>query len=363
MTTTVMQTEAPAFTTPAAPQLPAVVPPAALPSVPSSGSLGDLLAGRPHLAGALCAAQQAVQSVAPDRRNEYHKYNYASAEAILLEARHLSGAGLALVPIEETLDGWQRDGPDRFQLICRYLLIHGASGETLPLIRHWPVCPEKGRPLDKATAAASTLSLAYLLRDLLQIPRVAPADDVAARDDRPAQQEQPKPAPKKEGKPKKAPPANGAELYERLQAKGTEVLKAVVAAGAKAGFPAEMQNWDAAQIGYGTTVASEFIKAAKPAPAPQAQTPAPIGPAPQPQREVGEPDPGEQIDVAERANLTKLMEDAKLSWSDCITWINRELPAKLGFGASPSDLTFGQYGPLVRALKERIEAIKPKKAG
>jgi hypothetical protein len=45
----------------------------------------------------------------------------------------------------------------------------------------WPVTLERGRPLDKAVAIASTSSLGYLLRDLLLMARVDPGDEAAAR--------------------------------------------------------------------------------------------------------------------------------------------------------------------------------------
>jgi len=69
----------------------------------------------------------------------------------------------------------------------------------------WPVVPDRGRPPDKALASALTTSLAYLLRDLLLMPRVDPADDLAGREDRPAQQQAVPPV----EKPKRAAPPPG----------------------------------------------------------------------------------------------------------------------------------------------------------
>src|SRR5262245_58046615 len=165
--------------------LPAQVP-NGLPAVPANGGgWAALLAGLPHTAQALAQAQRKVRRVAHDARNAYHQYPYTSSEAIIESAKDaLADHGLAILPVEQTLDGWEREGENRFQLVCRFLLIH-ESGEAAPLLRHWPVCPDRGRPLDKATAAASTLALHYLLRDLLLIPRTDPAVEVAAREDRP----------------------------------------------------------------------------------------------------------------------------------------------------------------------------------
>lgn len=142
---------------------------------------------RPEIAKALAAAQAACKPAEKDSYNEYHHYHYASAEAIITEARSaLAAAGLSLVPLEQTLQGSQKEGEDRFELERKFLLLH-ASGECLPIVSHWPVVPENGRPLDKATAIAATLSLAYLLRDLCLIPRVSPDEDLPAREDRPRQ--------------------------------------------------------------------------------------------------------------------------------------------------------------------------------
>src|SRR5262245_45435692 len=142
--------------------------------------------GLPNLAAALVAARAKVQPVPETAENTFHRYKYAAADAIIREARKaLDASGVALVPVEQSIDGWQREGPERFELVRKMVLIH-SSGECLPVWLRWPVCPDKGRPLDKAAAAADTLSLAYFLRDLLLMDRVDPADDVAGRDDRPA---------------------------------------------------------------------------------------------------------------------------------------------------------------------------------
>jgi hypothetical protein len=152
-----------------------------------SAALAVLSQPRPGLAKALAKAVLACAPVEKAAENSYHKYKYASSEAIIDEGRKaLASAGLVLLPVEASLVGSERDGPDRFELVRTLLLLH-ESGESLPLRVVWPVVPDKGRPLDKATAAADTLSLAYLLRDLLLMPRVDEADEVAARDDRQAQ--------------------------------------------------------------------------------------------------------------------------------------------------------------------------------
>jgi hypothetical protein len=135
----------------------------------------------PNLAKALAAAQQKCRAASKDAKNNFHGYRYASAEAIIGEAKAaLADTGLALVPIEQQVE----EAGGRYQLHRRFLLTH-ESGECLPLSVSWPVIPDKGRPLDKAAGAAATSSLSYLLRDLLLMPRVDGEDDVAAREDKP----------------------------------------------------------------------------------------------------------------------------------------------------------------------------------
>lgn len=138
------------------------------------------------LAAALAAAQKQAKSVQHDGHNTAHGYKYASAEAIIEESRDaLSAHGLALLrvasvlhrptePIEHVATN-RRGESQAFHIPVVYqrtdLLLH-ESGESLTLETEWPIIPEAGRPFDKATAAADTASLGYLLRDLLLLPRV-----------------------------------------------------------------------------------------------------------------------------------------------------------------------------------------------
>jgi hypothetical protein len=156
------------------------------PALIPGGALAHVLAGLPELAKGLLAAIAQCKPVPKGARNDFHKYAYAEADAIIEEGRAaLLAGGCALLPVSASLNGSEREGPDRFELVRVFVLIH-SSGQAVPLQVTWPVVPDRGRPLDKATAAADTLSLAYLLRDLLLMNRVDPADDVAGRQDRPA---------------------------------------------------------------------------------------------------------------------------------------------------------------------------------
>lgn len=141
---------------------------------------------RTALAAALAAAQKQAKAVQQDGHNQTHGYKYASAEAIIEESRDaLSAHGLSLVrvasvlhrlpePIEHVATN-RRGETQAFRIPALYqrtdLLLH-EGGESLTLQTEWPIIPEAGRPFDKATAAADTASLGYLLRDLLLLPRV-----------------------------------------------------------------------------------------------------------------------------------------------------------------------------------------------
>lgn len=134
-----------------------------------------------ELYSALVHAQTKAQAVAKDSRNEFHRYAYASTEAIIEEARvALSAAGLALFPGRWALVA---DGAGNTTVKVEYHLAH-TSGESQHLEVEMPVVPEKGRPIDKALATALTCSMGYLLRGLLLLPRVDPATEMDKRDDR-----------------------------------------------------------------------------------------------------------------------------------------------------------------------------------
>lgn len=131
------------------------------------------------LAAALVQAQAAAKAVAHDAANSYHGYRYTSAEAIIAKAKeHLAAAGLALVPTEQTIvpEGGQ------FLLVKRFALLH-AGGAERPVTVTFPIHPDRGRPIDKATAGSATVALSYALRDILLISRPGAEDDIAARND------------------------------------------------------------------------------------------------------------------------------------------------------------------------------------
>lgn len=168
----------------------------------------------PELAAALARAQGAAKAVEKDATNTFHKYKYASAEAIIAEAREaLAQHGLSVVPLsigpmpgfedhewqaavrlneqgQEVDDSWIKR-PRR--ILCRYRLIH-ESGQWMDFESSTPAIPEKGRPEDKAEFGSRTENLGYALRDLLLIPREAAegAQQPSGRDDRESQPRGPK---------------------------------------------------------------------------------------------------------------------------------------------------------------------------
>lgn len=146
-------------------------PSTALAPVTPAPVVAEQRPGFASLAAALAAAQGAGKAVAKDGHNRFHGYRYATADSIIAAGRELlSEHGLALIPTQSQVDGWERSGENRFELKRGWKLCH-TSGESIDCYVAWPIVLEKGRPLDKATAIADTSSLAYLLRDLLLLPR------------------------------------------------------------------------------------------------------------------------------------------------------------------------------------------------
>jgi hypothetical protein len=144
----------------------------------------------------LVEAQRIARGVEKTQVNAFHRYSYAGTESIILEAKEaMAQTGLALIPrgarmfsigtrMEPSADPKvPREVPQLF-LARRWSLVHQGGG-TLELEEQvWPIVPEKGRPLDKAVAAADTASLGYLLRNVLMLARVEEGTDLdhAARD-------------------------------------------------------------------------------------------------------------------------------------------------------------------------------------
>ena len=185
------------------------------------------MAGRltPALAAALVKAQRLARPVEKDGANTFHRYKYATAEAMLEEGRNaFNGAALALVST-----GWEII-PAAAQTPClvrvHYMLVH-EGGDYVDVTADAYSIPEKGRPDDKAVAAALTYNLSYVTRGLLNLPRVEEGTDVDRRDDRARtpQPRQPPPA-----RPSPHPPAANDADREPPPKTSAEVLAWIASA-------------------------------------------------------------------------------------------------------------------------------------
>ena len=117
---------------------------------------------------ALVVAQESVGEVPKDARNEFHGYDYTSAEQMITSARAaLTKAGIAVLCCDARLEFREPDG----QAVA-VMTMEIRSGEVHDYQTwEWPVIESKGRPLDKAWAGALTTATSYFLRGLLLIPR------------------------------------------------------------------------------------------------------------------------------------------------------------------------------------------------
>jgi len=217
---------------------------------------------KPTLAAALARAQQRCKAAPHDARNVHHNYDYTSSEAVIGEAKNaLAESGLALVPLVSDL----HTAEGVVQRVRRFLLLH-QGGESLELTTIWPVVEVKGgRPLDKAVATADTASLAYLLRDLLLMPRVEPAAEMSAREDRPAPARPSKP-------PRPSDPVTGPELVVWLErfdgqiaeaglAEAGALLANVESWGRIGNLSARIEDWDAAAVAACVRMARGWARA------------------------------------------------------------------------------------------------------
>ncbi len=126
---------------------------------------------------ALSTAQANCEPVPKNGFNKYQNYHYPLAtDVIEVGKQALLKAGLVLTPVDSWVEGYEKEGPDRFQLCTNYLLIHHESKNVMPIKWNWPVVIEKGRPLDKAVPIAMTNSLSYLYSRILSMPRGEPED-------------------------------------------------------------------------------------------------------------------------------------------------------------------------------------------
>lgn len=135
------------------------------------------------LAAALVAAQHQAKSVSKTSKNQFHGYKYASAEALIAEAREaLADHGLAVMPVEWSVVSVSDITGVGSKIVVTYMLVH-EGGASVSARCETSILPEKGRPQDKAEATALTYNLGYYLRGLLLLPREDESTSVDARDD------------------------------------------------------------------------------------------------------------------------------------------------------------------------------------
>lgn len=134
--------------------------------------------GTRSLADGLLVAQGAIDGVAKDARNAFHKYAYTSAEGMIGACR----AALQTGGIAARRVSWRIEG-DGMYVVSRMAVVHGFTGESAEAETVWPIVVEKGRPVDKAVASALTTSLSYWLRDLLCLPREDESGHMDGRND------------------------------------------------------------------------------------------------------------------------------------------------------------------------------------
>ncbi len=160
------------------------------------------------LAIALVEAQKKTRALAKDAENRHHRYYYTSSEYMIEACRAtLSQCGLSLSLEEWTFEPGEAKGVGGKDAIGRvqltYCLLH-TSGESRPIRTSTFVCPEKGRPPDKAEFAAMTENLAYTLRSVLLVPRNDDlAEDISGRDDSDYEPRRSDPTPPRQSEPRR----------------------------------------------------------------------------------------------------------------------------------------------------------------
>ena len=134
------------------------------------------------IAGALLEAQRLIGGVKHDAQNEFHKFRYTSAEAMIGSCRTaLHSAGLLLYR-----SGWSMTA-DGTTVVSTFHLSHPSTGQFINYEVPWFVVVEKGRPLDKAFAGSLTTTMGYFLRDLLLLPREEEDSSMNRRNDKVAE--------------------------------------------------------------------------------------------------------------------------------------------------------------------------------
>ena len=132
---------------------------------------------------ALKTAQQSLDAVGKGSKNQFHGYNYTSAEDMLKACRKaLHDAGLVAYR-----RSWSMEQTDLGCMVNNHFCLALAEtttpqNDSICAEVTYPAIPGNGRPLDKAVSAALTTAFSYWLRDMLMLPRVDGLE-VDTRDD------------------------------------------------------------------------------------------------------------------------------------------------------------------------------------
>lgn len=193
-----------------------------------------------RLYAAIAEAQRVARGVEKSSVNPFHRYHYAGTEAMILEAKDaMAQTGLALVIVSSRIysdgtrlegeKGKEREAPQHF-IASRWRVLHKDGGSLDTEEVCWPIVPEKGRPLDKATAAARTASLGYMLRDVLMLARVEEGTDLdhPSRDDRSHHDDDRDagPPPPRDSRPPPASHEQRTAILDALEAQGIKRAEA-----------------------------------------------------------------------------------------------------------------------------------------
>jgi len=161
---------------------PAVAHPPRGPSLDMSGANGALFA-------AIAKAQAAVESVGKDGKNRDKGYNYATADSMIRggrAARGAAGGELALVTAWTFVECEPPERTDSGQwpgalVTLTFALVHAGGGYLTGSVEGHAIC-SRGRPIDKAVAAAATYLEGFVERNLMRLDRAEEgADDVEKR--------------------------------------------------------------------------------------------------------------------------------------------------------------------------------------
>ena len=129
-----------------------------------------------NLGAAIIRASTKIPNVAPDKRNAYDKYDYASAEEIIRLCRSaLLSEGIR---IYRKTDGRYYEKGEKIFLPALFTVHHPESGEIESHSYHWPVTCQRQNQWGKAVAVAWTSCTKYFLVGYLQLSRISPDDDM-----------------------------------------------------------------------------------------------------------------------------------------------------------------------------------------